>query len=526
MTTGTEALLVTPVVLPLVTAAVLLVVERRLPRVQAPLAVAATVVLLVATIALLARADAGEPAIALLGNWPAPFGIVLVLDRLSAWMLVLTAAVALPCLVYALDDCARRGPHFHAFFQLQLAGLCGAFLTGDLFNLFVFFEVLLAASYALLLHGAQGRTLRAGYHYVVVNLAGSALFLIAASLFYGLAGTLNMADLAVKLAAAPAADHGLLRAAGMLLLVVFAVKAALLPLGFWLPDTYGSAPAPVAALFALMTKVGVYAVLRVSTLMFGADAGPMADLGSPALFVLALATIGVGALGTFTAARLKGIVAFLVIVSAGTLLAALATRTTGAVGGAVYYLAHSTIAAALLFLLADAMGRRRDALGDRLQGGATAAQPALLGVLFLGASMAIAGLPPLPGFIGKVTILAGSAGTPHAAWLWGAMLAGGLVVTMALARAGSRLFWKNRAGNGRAAAIAPGEGLALGLLAGASLALAIFAGPAQRYAAATATQLMAPRGYVERVLTAPVVPRAGQRSGADGKTLPRAEGAR
>jgi hypothetical protein len=183
------------------------------------------------------------------------------------------------------------------------------------------------------------------------------------------------------------------------------VKAALLPLGFWLPDTYGSAPAPVAALFALMTKVGVYAVLRVSMLMFGADGGPMAGLGTPALLVLGLATIGVGALGTFTAVRLKGVVAFLVIVSAGTLLASLTIRTAGAVGGAVYYLAHSTVAAALLFLLADAIGRRRGALGDRLLGDATAPLPLLLGLLFLGAATAIAGLPPLPGFVGKVTIL-------------------------------------------------------------------------------------------------------------------------
>ena len=513
MTAGPDPLLIAPIVLPFAAAAVLLVVERLRPRWQAPLSVAATVALLVVAIALGQRAAGGEPAVYLLGNWPAPFGIALALDRLSALMLVLTATVALPSLVYALDGWARRGPHFHAFFQLQLAGLCGAFLTADLFNLFVFFEVLLAASYALLLHAADGRALRAGYHYVAINLAGSALFLIAAAMFYGLAGTLNMADLAVKLAVAPDADHGLLRAAGMLLLVVFAVKAAVLPLGFWLPDTYAAAPAPVAALFALMTKVGVYAVLRVSMLLFGADAGPVAGLGATTLFALGLATVAVGALGTFAAVHLKGVVAFLVIVSAGTLIAAVAVGSAGALGGAVYYLAQSTIVAALLFLLADAIGRQRGDLGDCLQSGPAVAQPALLGLLFLGAATAIAGLPPLTGFIGKLAILAGAVDAPEAPWLWGVVLASGLVATMALARAGSRLFWKARGEGTGAGTIAAGEGLALAMLAGAALALAVFAGPAQRYAEATAAQLRAPRGYVERELTAPVVPRAGRAAG-------------
>ncbi len=183
-----DHLLVAPIVLPLAAGAVLLVVERWWPQRQGTLSLAATLLQLAVAVALLRRADSGSIGVYLLGNWPAPFGIALVQDRLAALMVALTAVVALASLVFARAGWHARGPHFHAFFQFQLAGLNGAFLTGDLFNLFVCFEVLLIASYALLLHDARGRALRSGFHYVVINLAGSSLFLIAASLFYGLAG--------------------------------------------------------------------------------------------------------------------------------------------------------------------------------------------------------------------------------------------------------------------------------------------------------------------------------------------------
>ncbi|MEP7180661.1 MAG: monovalent cation/H+ antiporter subunit D [Betaproteobacteria bacterium] len=504
-----DHLIVAPILLPLLVGALMLVVERYRPDVQGAIAIAATVALCAVAIALLQRAAGDEIGVYLLGNWPAPFGIALVADRLSALMVAMAAGVALAALVHAQSRWARCGPHFHAFFQFQLAGLNGAFLTADLFNLFVFFELLLIASYALLLHAAGGRALRSGFHYVVVNLAGSSLFLIAASLFYALAGTLNLADLAVKVAAAPAADAGLLRAAGLMLLVVFALKAAVLPLGFWLPDTYGAAPAPVAALFALMTKVGVYAILRTTTLVFGPDAGPVAGLGGPVLYALGVGTIVLGALGALAAPRLKGIVAFLVVVSAGTLVAAVADGTAQTLAGALYYLVHSTLAAALLFLLVEAIARQRGATGDRLWSAAPVAQPALLGLMFLGAAAAIAGLPPLPGFIGKLGILAATVDAPHAAWLWTALLGSGLVAMIALARAGSRIFWKVRQPQPDPAAVRVGGGelAAIAGLAGAVVALAVFAAPAQQYAMATAAQLLAPRGYIERVLGAPPVTR-------------------
>jgi multicomponent K+:H+ antiporter subunit D len=507
-------LLVLPIVLPLAAGAALLVVERRWPRLQGALGLAATVALGLAALALLRRADAGEIGVYLLGNWPAPFGIVLALDRLSALLVALTALLALPVVVFAEAGWAGRAPHFHAFFQFQLAGLGGAFLTADLFNLFVFFELLLIASYALLLHAGEGRALRSGYHYVVINLAGSSLFLIAASLFYGLLGTLNFADLAQKIAVAPAENHALLRTAGMLLLAVFAIKAAVLPLGFWLPETYRAAPAPVAALFALMTKVGVYAILRTTTLLFGEGAGALAQLGSEALFVLGIGTIAVGTLGALAAVRLKGLVAFLVVVSAGVLVAAVAIPGGAALPGAIYYLVHSTLAAALLFLLTEPIARERGAAGDRLHSGAPVRRWTFLGLVFVFAAMAIAGLPPLSGFVGKLGILAPTAALPQAVALWSAVLAAGLLATVALARAGSRVFWKSRSRpEGEAglvpAGAAPAESVAIVGVVAVLLLLAVFAAPAQRYAAAAAAQLRTPADYVTAVLLAkPVAPPA------------------
>jgi multicomponent K+:H+ antiporter subunit D len=506
-----DHLLVAPIVLPLLAGAALLVIEHTLPRRQGGFAMGATLLLLAVAIALVRRADEGAIGVYLLGNWPAPFGIALALDRLAALLVALTAFVALAALVYARAGWDARGPHFHAFFQFQLAGLNGAFLTADLFNLFVCFEVLLIASYALLLHAALGRALRSGYHYVVINLAGSSLFLIAASLFYGLAGTLNLADLAQKIAAAAAPDHALLRTAAMLLLCVFAIKAAVLPLGFWLPDTYGAAPAPVAALFALLTKVGVYAILRTTTLLFGEGGGPLARLGARPLLALGVATVALGALGALATVRLRGLVAFLVVVSAGTLVAAGTFASGPALGGALYYLVHSTLAAALLFLLAEPIARQRGAVGDALHSGAPVAQWTLLGSLYVVAATAIAGLPPLPGFIGKLGMLAGTAGAPAASAFWLAVLGAGLLATVALARAGSRIFWKTqRSAAQGVAAIAGGrvarsEMAAMALLVGALLALAVCAGPVERYTRAAAEQLLDPGAYVAGVLGAPAV---------------------
>jgi len=503
MTPAPEHWLVVPILLPLFAAVLLLLVERLRPAWQAPISLVVTVAVAVLAFRLATVADTGTIGVYLLGNWRAPFGIVLVLDRLAALLLALTGVIAVASIVAALR-LAGRGPHFHAFFQLQLAGLNGAFLTGDVFNLFVFFEVLLIASYALLLHQAGGRALRAGLHYVVINLIGASLFLIAASLLYGVAGTLNFADLAGRLPALPAWDAGLARGAALLLLVVFGVKAALLPLGFWLPETYGAAPAPVAALFAIMTKVGIYAIIRVSFTVFGGDEW-MTDWGRPALFALGLTTIAFGAMGALATKRLVPLIAYLVLISSGTLIAA-AMLGVAALGGALYYLAHTTLAIAGLFLIVHAIAEQRGPRADRFGNGPPLAQPTMLGILFLIGAGAAAGLPPLSGFIGKVLMLQGAGHAPQVAWFWAAVLGSGLLATFALARAGSSVFWKTH-GTATGSPMAPGDRAGIAVLAVAGTLLIVFAGGAARYSLATAQQLAQPRLYAGAVLgQAPVLP--------------------
>ena len=345
-------------------------------------------------LALFGVAAAGRYVVYPLGNWPAPFGIVLVLDRLAAGMLLLTALIALAAYLYALRGWDERGPHFGALFQFQLMGVNGAFLTGDIFNLFVFFEVLLIASYGLLLHGGGRERLRAGIQYVVLNLAGSALFLIGLGLLYSVTGSLNLADLQLRYAAVSTGDRALAEAASLLLLVVFCLKAAAFPLTFWLPTAYGAAGAPVAAFFAIMTKVGVYAILRVHLSTFG-GAEPATDAWAELLLPAALVTIALGTLGALAARSLRGLVSYLTVVSVGTLLVTVAIATSGSIAAGLYYLVHSTFVTAALFLLVEFIGEQRAERYDALEPGPEVAQPTLLGVLFLIAAMAVAGLPPL-----------------------------------------------------------------------------------------------------------------------------------
>ncbi|HWS76094.1 MAG TPA: monovalent cation/H+ antiporter subunit D [Quisquiliibacterium sp.] len=504
--------IVAPVVWPLFFGALLVLVERRAPRLQAPLSVLACAGLLVIALRLLAGADTDAVEAYLLGNWPAPFSIVLVLDRLSALMLVLLAVLACACMAFALgtrDRAPEPPPHFHPLFQFQLMGLGGAFLTGDLFNLFVFFELLLIASYGLLLHGGGALRARAGLHYVSFNLAASALFLIAVSLLYGVTGSLGMADLAQAMSKVAPEDEALVRAAAGMLLVVFFVKAALLPLYFWLPDAYGAAVAPVAALFAIMTKVGVYAVLRVTTLIFGAEGGAAADVAQPWLAPLAIASLALASLGALAATGLRQLAAYLVIASAATLLAAIGLAGPASISAALYYLVHSTLVGAAMFLLAQLVSDQRGPARDRVESGPRVAQPALLGALFFVAAVSVGGLPPLSGFVGKAAILQSALleppGAAAAPWglVWAVMLGGALVVIIALSRAGSRLFWNTRAAaapaGGAPRRAGPGQALPVVALLAAGVSVALFAAPVLRYTAAAAGQLLEPARYVDSV---------------------------
>ncbi|MEN3951950.1 monovalent cation/H+ antiporter subunit D [Iodidimonas sp. SYSU 1G8] len=496
--------IIAPIVIPAFSAALIVLFMRHHLSLARIFSVASTVAVLAVSLALTWSAAHNPPALYALGNWPAPFGIVLVLDRLSAMMVLLASVVGLIALLHAVNGWDARGRHFHALWQFQLMGINGAFLTGDLFNLFVFFEVLLIASYGLMLHGAGRERLRAGVHYVMINLVGSSLFLIGVGLIYGMTGTLNMADLAVKVPLVAEADQALLRTGALVLLIVFAIKAALVPLHLWLPGTYANAPAPVAALFAIMTKVGAYAIIRVYTLIFGGDAGASAWMAADWLLPAALVTIAVGAAGVLAARGLGWLVAFATIGSMGTLLAAVGLFTETGMTAALYYLLHSTLTVAALFLVADLIAARRGAHGGTLDIAPRFAQAEALGALFFLGAIAMAGLPPLSGFIGKLLILDSARDPGTAPWIWAAILIASLVTTIGFARAGSRLFWKSTAEDGTIeAAPQPRPALMIGIAAlplALLVGLTVAAGPVSDYLAATAADLFDSSAYIAAVL--------------------------
>ncbi|WP_313054436.1 monovalent cation/H+ antiporter subunit D [Pseudomonas lopnurensis] len=481
--------LILPVLLPLFMGALLLLAHGMGKPTKRLLSLAATWALVPLAVWLLLLADDGQLRIYALGNWQPPFGIILMLDRLSALMLLVTAVLAGFAALYASRGDDERGPNFHALYQFQLLGINGAFLTGDLFNLFVFFEILLISSYALLLHGHGPQRVRSGMHYVVLNLLGSALFLIGVSMLYGLLGTLNMADLAVRVSLADPAEAPLLAAAGFILLVVFALKGAILPLYFWLPRAYAAATAPVAALFAIMTKVGLYAIVRVFTLIFGSEAGELSNMVLVWLWPLALLTLGAAVVGALAARNLQVLLAYLVVASVGTLLAGIAIGSEQSLAAALYYLIHSTFIAGALFLLADLIARQRGEYGSDLVTAPALQQPLLLGAMFFVGAISVAGLPPFSGFLGKLMLLRSVAPGPEAVALWAVVLVGGLGMLIALSRSGSLVFWRSSE-EAIGLAADPVRVLAtLGLLLG-SLLLVIAAQPLQAYVQATAAQLL------------------------------------
>ncbi len=543
---GIAHLIAAPVLLPLLTAAVLIGMADRWRHAKVALSLLSMASSLALAVTLLRWVDTGAGpgalGVYLPGNWPVPFGIVLVLDRLSAMMLVLAACTGLAALLFSLARWHRASVHFHPLLQLQLVGLNGAFLTADLFNLFVFFEVLLAASYGLLLHGGGAPRVRAGLHYIAVNLLASLLFLIGVALLYGITGTLNMADIAQKLPHVPARDRGLLHAAAALLACAFLAKAALWPLNFWLPPAYAAASAPAAAMFAILTKVGVYAVLRLWTLCFPPTAGESALFGGPVLLWGGMATVAFGAIGMLASQQLGRLAGYSIITSSGTVVAAISLDEPVLTGGALFYLASSTLAAAALFLLVELVERARqievepplpDEFGPRMPmfhemrrpdvnlddeqvaliGRAIPGTVAVLGVAFLLCMLVIAGLPPLSGFVGKLAMLTAlletrfiqAAEGPVAAWLLFTLLVGsGLFAAIAFLRAFMAHFWANE---GRTVPMLQlAELLPVLLLLAGCLALSAGAEGVLQYTRATAAELHAPARYVATVMGAQPVP--------------------
>ncbi|MAY42460.1 MULTISPECIES: monovalent cation/H+ antiporter subunit D [unclassified Neptuniibacter] len=424
-----------------------------------------------------------------LGGWQPPFGIVLVADRLSTIMVLLTTLLGLGSQLYACAGDDNDGMYFHPLFMFLIMGVNGAFLTGDIFNLFVFFEVLLIASYALLIHGGGKQKTKANVHYVILNLVGSSIFLFALGILYGILGTLNIEDMANKVRLLDVHEQSLAKTGGLLLLVVFGLKAALLPLHFWLPRTYAAASAPVAALFAIMTKVGIYSILRVHTTIFGEDAGALASIAAPWLWPLAILTLIIGAIGVLASPSLRMTTANLVIVSVGTLMLAIAMEREAATSAALYYLIHSTFITGALFLIADLISKQRGKAEDRYVTARKLNNGRIIGIAFFIAALTVVGMPPLSGFVGKVLILQSAEGVAEIAWVWPVVLIAGLASLVAMSRAGTTLFWRSSGENTNSSPPPRLKLLAIALLLSLSPLLTVFGGVLTDYTNQAAAQL-------------------------------------
>lgn len=431
-----------PVLLPLISGFLILIAKPGGIGLQRIMSLIALLALILVNLNAIQVAVQLPPQVYALGNWIAPFGIVMVLDELSATMVLITSILGMAAMWYAISQkIDAQGSHFHVLFHIQLFGLNGAFMTGDVFNLFVFFEVLLLASYGLLLHGGGRLKTRAGLHYVALNLVGSTLFLFAVGALYGVLGTLNLADMAVKITTLPVEDQGVVAAAGLMLLLVFGIKAAMFPLYLWLPQAYANTTAPVAALFAIMTKVGLYAIIRIHGTLFSEQAGDLAYIHIPWVLWLGLITMFLAALGAIASRNLREQIAYLVLGSVATLLVGIGINNPAALSATVYYLMHSTLIAGALFLLADWIRQGRGETEDRFIRAQAMPNAIIVGSLFMVAAIAMTGLPPLSGFMGKLLILSSALEHPQFFWILAVVLISGLLLIIAAARAGSLLFY-------------------------------------------------------------------------------------
>jgi multicomponent K+:H+ antiporter subunit D len=484
-------LILLPFLLPLLAGALLMALADRPGARKAVTAVMAVVGLVVA-VAIVQHSLAG-PISYQMGDWPAPFGITMHLDRLSATMLMLSAVVAAVATLTAIGVDDARSRYALALAQFQVAGINGAFLAGDLFNLFVCFEILLISSYALMVQGS-GRAPRASLLYTVINLVGSSIFLLGIAMLYGATGTLNLADLAVRLQMMPPEVTALGITGAWLVALVFALKAAVLPIGLWLPGAYAIAGPTAVTLFALLTKVGVYAMMRVFGPWFAPESA-LSGIGT-ALWVGALVSLILGAVLALAATSLRRLAGALVVGSVATALLALSIGGTRAISAALFYTLHSTIAAAACFLVAASLARLRGDAEDRLD-----VAPAITGrgammLLFLGIAVVVTGLPPLSGFLGKVSVLQAVMPTERATWSVTILLAASLLTMLAVARAGNAVFLKAPS----APATEPGlpggtvTAVAAGVMLSLSIAMSVFGGPLRQWTDLAAFEISRLRG--------------------------------
>jgi multicomponent Na+:H+ antiporter subunit D len=497
-------LLSLPIAVPLLTLVVCTLLWRH-PRVQRVASLSGSMALLLLATALLARVYDGTVIATDLGSWRAPFGISLAADLFSAAMVVITGIMAVAVSIYGLVGGAleREKAFYHPLYHGLLMGVCGAFLTADLFNLYVWFEVMLIASFGLLVVGGSREQLDAGVKYVTLNLVATTLFLMAVGMLYGATGTLNLADLSRTLPTLE--NQGLVTSLAVLLLIAFGSKAAVFPLFFWLPASYHTASAPVMAIFAaLLTKVGVYAIIRVFTLLFPGDVGYTGAI----IGAVAGLTMVTGVLGAAAHYDIRRILSFHIISQIGYMLVGLAVATPLALAGSILYVLHHIVVKANLFLLAGAMRLAGGSFDLRRSGGLHRSAP-LLAVLFLVPSLSLAGIPPLSGFWAKFIVIKSSLDAGHVV-LAAIALAVGLLTLYSMLKIWNEAFWKpspdasgdpqrswRAATATRAAMLAP-----IAALAGITLTIGVAAEPFVDLSMRAADQLLQPHAYIEAVVGA------------------------
>ncbi len=424
-----------PILIPLLTGIILIFVNKYTKAARG-ISLLSTLLTVAVSLALVNQVYQNGIQTLNLGDWDAPFGIVLVADMLASLLVTTGSIVVLACILYSFKNIGkeRESFYYYAAVQFLMLGVLGAFLTGDLFNLFVFFEVMLMASYVLIVHGGTRPQLRESFKYILVNVISSALFVIGVAYLYAVTGTVNMADLSAKIS--ELGQPGIVTVISILFLVVFGLKGAIFPLFFWLPGSYKAPPTPITALFgALLTKVGVYSIIRTFTIIFYHDTGFTHTL----IGILAGFTIVVGVIGAIAYWDVKQIIIYNILTAVGVILVGVATLTPTSLTGSIYYLIHDMIIKAALLLLVGAMIVITGTSNLKKMGGLINHHP-YLGWMFFIATISLAGIPPFSGFIGKLLIVRGSLASEHYA-LVAAILISSLLVLFSVMKIFINGFW-------------------------------------------------------------------------------------
>ncbi len=490
----TSSLPILPVALPLA-AGTLLVFLRNWPSASRAVAFAANVTTLVFAALLVSQVESDGIQVLAFGGWAAPFGIAFTVDMLGALMVLVTMVVSTACLVFAaftLDE-PRERMFFYPLFQFLLMGVNGSFLTGDLFNLFVWFEVLLISSYGLMALGSEGYQLQETFKYLVLNALSSAMFLLGVAMVYSLTGTLNMADIAAKLPQVD--DTALTGATAVIFMVVFGVKGALFPVYMWLPRAYFAPPTVISGFFGgLLTKVGVYALFRVVSLFF-ADTVPFV---LPVLAFTACTTMFFGVIGALSQWHMKRVLSYHIISQIGYMIMGLAIFTPLALTGGIFYIVHHILVKTSLFLIAGAVEASRGTAHLKRLGGVIDGSP-LLGAMFLTAGLGLAGVPPLSGFVAKFMLIQAGLEDDFYKTVFISVLVGFLTL-FSMMKIFRYVFWSPETTGpvyqeGQAA-----RNISIGVLVALGIILGLGASYALPYAALAAEQLLDPQAYIDAVL--------------------------